>query len=152
LPYVGGRLAMTILLPDGPLPPLQAQLARRGLAALLGDVRPARVALALPRFRVNARELLRAVLADLCMPLAFGDRADFTGLSATERRWTDQIVHQAYIDVDEYGTEAAAATATVMRGMAFVRRPDQPIPVTVDRPFLFALTDTTTGAPLFLGH
>jgi serpin B len=60
-------------------------------------------------------------------------------------------VHQAYIDVDEQGTEAAAATAIGMRPMALRREPE-PIPLTVDRPFLFAIIDTSSGLPLFLGQ
>ena len=60
-------------------------------------------------------------------------------------------MHQAYIDVDEQGTEAAAATAITMRPMAMRRGPG-PIRMVVDRPFLFAIVDTATGLPLFLGH
>ena len=74
------------------------------------------------------------------------------GAPATaERPQINAVVHQAYIDVDEQGTEAAAATAVGMRAMALRREPD-PIPLTVDRPFLFAILDTSTGLPLFLGQ
>ena len=61
------------------------------------------------------------------------------------------IAHKAYIDVDEHGTEAAAATAIVMVGMAAFRAPP-PVTMVVDRPFLFAIIDTATGLPVFLGQ
>jgi serpin B len=62
------------------------------------------------------------------------------------------VVHKAYIDVDEHGTEAAAATAVVIRTTAAVRSDAPPVTMTVDHPFLFAITDTSTGLLLFLGR
>ena len=62
------------------------------------------------------------------------------------------MVHQAYIDVNEAGTEAAAATALVMTASARLMEPEPPVEMIVDRPFLFALTDLRSGLPLFLGR
>ncbi|MBV9793039.1 MAG: serpin family protein [Actinobacteria bacterium] len=139
-------LAMAIVLPDGPL----TELAPPGLDPLLAAERQS-VALALPKFRQRTRAPLIPVLRQLGVRDAFTDAADFTGITRAERLLINEVVHQAYIDVDEQGTEAAAATAIGMRAMAIRRGPD-PIPFTVDRPFLFAITDTSTGLPLFLGQ
>jgi len=153
LPYEDLPLAMAIVLPDGPLAGLASQLGgdRSGLGPLLAGADRQRVAVALPKFRQRTSAQLIPVLRQLGVQDAFTGAADFTGITAAERLVIDAVVHQAYIDVDEQGTEAAAATATGMRAMALRREPE-PIPFTVDRPFLFAITDTATGLPLFLGQ
>ncbi len=95
---------------------------------------------------------LQPVLAALGMPLAFSAEADFSGITTAQRLRIDEVVHKAYIDVNEAGTEAAAATAVVVRAMALIRDPEPPVELIVDRPFLFAITDSATGLPLFLGR
>jgi serpin B len=84
------------------------------------------------------------------MPSAFDDaRADFSGITTAEQLVISAVIHQANIDVDEKGTEAAAATAVVMRAGAM---PAEPVTLRVDRPFIYALRDLPTGAILFLGR
>ena len=150
LPYRGSSLAMAIVLPDGPLPALAARLAG-GISPLLAGATRQSVALALPKFRQRAGFGLIPALRQLGVEDAFTGAADFRGITPQERLFISAVVHQAYIDVDEQGTEAAAATAIGMRPMALRREPD-PIRMVVDRPFLFAITDTATGLPLFLGQ
>ncbi|HEY5351552.1 MAG TPA: serpin family protein [Streptosporangiaceae bacterium] len=166
LPYAGTRLAMVIVLPDGPPGPGSAEpaggpegpaglLARDaqpgGLRGLLAGLAPRQVSLALPRFTVTSGFGLRPVLAGLGMAQAFSADADFSGITTAQRLRIDEVVHQAYIDVNEEGTEAAAATAVVATAMArFVGEP--PVELIVDRPFLFAITDPRSGLPLFLGR
>jgi serpin B len=151
LPYRDGQLAMTITLPDGPLDPLPPALAG-GLAGLAGQLARRRVRLALPRFRQQSRLGLSPVLRDLGVQLAFDPQeADFTGITTEEPLHVSAVVHQAYIDVNEQGTEAVAATAVAMTAMASMR-PADPVTMIVDRPFLFAITDTATGLPLFAGR
>ena len=150
LPYRGSSLAMAIVLPDGPLPALAARLAG-GVGPLLAGATRQSVALSLPKFRQRAGFGLIPVLRQLGVEDAFTGAADFRGITPQERLFISAVVHQAYVDVDEQGTEAAAATAIGMRPMALRREPD-PIPMVVDRPFLFAITDTATGLPLFLGQ
>jgi serpin B len=154
LPYAGARLGMMIVLPDpapgpgsgGPAGPgLVGPGPRAGLA-------PRQVSLALPRFKVTSHFALSPVLAALGMPLAFTDEADFSGITAAQRLRIDEVVHQAYIDVNEAGTEAAAATAVVMTASARLMAPEPPVEMIVDRPFRFALTDLRSGLPLFLGR
>jgi len=151
LPYAGGKLAMAVVLPDGPIGPLREQIAAAGLRGLLRGARQTRVRLGLPRFRVTAQFELANVLRGLGVVAAFTDAADFSGITAAEPLTISAVAHKAYIDVDEQGTEAAAATAIgFARAMAVP--PQQPVVLTVDRPFLFAITERVTGAPLFLGQ
>ncbi len=152
LPYAGQRLGMVIVLPDGPLAAVESRLGRDGLGRLLAGLAVRQVTLALPRFRVTSQFSLGSALATLGMPLAFTSRADFTGITTAQPVHISDVVHQAYLDVDEQGTEAAAATAVVIRAAARVMRPDPPVEMIVDRPFLFAVTELASGEPLFLGR
>ena len=151
LPYRASRLAMAVVLPDGPLSSLAAPLAGRGLRGLLAAAERRRVALSMPRFRQRASFGLIPVLQQLGVDAAFTDRADFSGITVQERLVIGAVAHQAYINVDEQGTEAAAATAVAMRAMAVMRAPE-PVTMTVDRPFLFAIIEVASGLPLFLGQ
>ena len=152
LPYRGGELAMTIMLPDGPPDPPPADLAAR-LGAVTRRGTSRRVTLALPRFRQEGEFGLIPALQQLGIRRAFQPGgADFTGITTAEPLYISAVVHKAYIDVDEHGTEAAAATAVVIRAMAAVRSDALPVTMTVDHPFLFAITDTSTGLLLFLGR
>jgi serpin B len=152
LPYLDQRLGMAIVLPDGPLPPLEQRLARAGLGGLLAGLATCQVTLALPRFRVTGQFGLAAVLTALGMPLAFTSQADFTGITEAEPLHIREVVHQAYVDVAEPGTEAAAATATVITASVRTLTPIPVVEMTVDRPFLFAITELGSGWPLFLGR
>ena len=155
LPYRGGRLAMTIVLPDGlPDPPDQppADLtARLGALSRRGTSR--RVRLAMPRFRLDREFGLIPALRQLGIGQAFQPGgADFTGITTAEPLCVSAVAHKAYLDVDEHGTEAAAATAIVVRTVAAVRPDAPPVTMTVNHPFLLAITDTPTGLLLFLGR
>ncbi|HKB29840.1 MAG TPA: serpin family protein [Streptosporangiaceae bacterium] len=151
LPYAGSRLAMAVLLPDGAPGPLEEGLAERGVQGLTSGAGPTKVALTMPRFRVSTGFRLAGALRQLGVTAAFGGDADFSGITTAERLRIDEVVHKAYVDVDEQGTEAAAATAVTMRAAALVVPARPPVTVIVDRPFLFAIIDTATGTPLFLG-
>ncbi|MGH3168034.1 MAG: serpin family protein [Trebonia sp.] len=156
LPYQGGTLAMAVVLPDGPLSEFAAGLDDAGglsavLSGLLADGAERAVALALPRFRVESSFRLDDTLQGLGVRRAFTDQADFGGIAADGRLAISAVVHKAYIDVGEEGTEAAAATAVVMRMLA-LRSFDPDVRLVADRPFLFVIADTETGLPLFLGQ
>jgi len=151
LPYAGARLGMVIVLPDGSPGQVPVQPARDP-GSLLAGLSPRKVSLTLPRFRVTSGFALRPVLAALGMPQAFSREADFSGITIAQRLRIDEVVHKAYIDVNEEGTEAAAATAVVMTAAARIQGGQPPVEVIVDRPFLFAITDSRSGLPLFLGR
>jgi serpin B len=153
LPYSGGLLAMAVILPDAPLGPLEEALAAHGTVGLLTGMAPQQVRLALPRFRTTASFSLEPFLKSLGATAAF-DRyqADFSGITTADELFISAAVHKAYIDVDEQGTEAAAATGVAIAARMTVFQERPPVVVTVDRPFLFAITDAATGLPLFLGR
>ena len=144
-------LAMAVLLPDGPLAALRPKLAAAGLSGLLAGTGRHQVTLSLPRFRVEAAFDLIPALRRLGVVAAFGDDADFSGITSEAQLRIGAVAHKAYIDVDEQGTEAAAATAVIMRTAAAMRPPPL-VTMVVDRPFLFAIIDTATGLPVFLGQ
>jgi serpin B len=151
LPYRDIGLAMAVLLPDGPLAALQPKLAAAGLGGLLAGTARHQVTLSLPRFRLEAAFNLIPALRRLGVAAAFGDNADFGEITEAAPLRIGAAAHKAYIDVDEHGTEAAAATAVVIRAAAAMRPPPA-VTMVVDRPFLFAILDSTTGLPLFLGQ
>jgi serpin B len=169
LPYAGSRLGLLIVLPDGPpgaSPPGASSPGggrpgggppgigpdSGGLGRLLARLAPRQVSLALPRFRVTSGFALRPLLAALGMPLAFSPDADFSGITTAQRLRIDEVAHKAYIDVNEEGTEAAAATAVIIKASARFMNTEPPVEVIVDRPFRFAITDMESGLPLFLGR
>ncbi len=150
LPYVGGTLAMTVVLPDpGRVADVEALVAARDWSSVLDAPSYERLEVRLPRFTVRAAARLRDVLVALGMPTAFGDEADFSGLTVEEPLKISEVLHEAFVAVDEEGTEAAAATAVVMQRAGAMPQP--PVPFVVDRPFLFAIHDEH-GTPLFVGR
>ena len=151
LPYADARLAMAIVLPDGPLAALRPMITADGLRGLLAGATRHQVTLSLPRFRLEAQFDLIPALRQLGVRLAFTDAADFGGITEDTELVIGTIAHKAYIDVNERGTEAAAATAVGFLAAAAMRPPPK-VTLTVDRPFLFAIIDTPTGLPLFLGQ
>lgn len=161
LPYRGGSLAMAVVLPDGPLSELAGRLAGPGavgggigglLAGLLFDGAERQVDLSLPRFRVEAAFMLKDTLEALGVRTAFTPAADFSGITGETPLHISAVVHKAYVDVGEEGTEAAAATAVGIAAMAVIRRPQPEVTLVFDRPFLFAIVETGSGLPLFLGQ
>jgi serpin B len=154
LPYVGGQLALAVVLPDGPLS--EFRLAELGgvtgvLSGLLASHEVYQVDLGLPRFTMRTAASLKATLEALGVARAFGEHeADFSGIAAEQELYISAVEHQAYIDVNEEGTEAAAATAVMVAASSFSRRPH--LEFTADRPFLFAVVETASGLPLFLGQ
>jgi serpin B len=146
LPYVGGSLAMTVIVPET-LAAFEAALTTALMDEITGALTRHRVTLAYPKHSLETKVELADVLAAMGMPAAFGP-ADFSGITSEARLFISDVIHQANMDVDEKGTTAAAATAVIMRGSA----PGDPVTLRVDRPFLFALRDVPTGTILFLGR
>jgi len=154
LPYKGGDLAMVLLVPkakDG-LPAVEKALAAEALAAWIGNLKHERVRVRLPRFKLTWRCMMAKVLSKMGMPRAFDpEQAEFQGINGgREPLWIGEVIHKAFVDVNEEGTEAAAATAVVMLGSAAPAK--GPIEVRCDRPFVFLIRDTRSGAILFLGR
>jgi serpin B len=151
LPYAGGALSMLVVLPDeGRFTAFERSLDGSRIRAVVGALRDAQVTLHLPRFEFRSQALLKSALSELGMPTAFTEDADFSGMSPEGKNMLIQdVIHEAFISVDEDGTEAAAATAVVV---GIVSAPEVSVELTVDRPFLFMIRDAETGAILFLGR
>ena len=148
LPYVGGDLSMLIVVPDSG-GGASLDDAAAALPTLTSGSTSQQIKLSLPKFDIETATGLADVLSTMGMPTAFSDAADFTGMTTSEHLSIGAVIHQANITVDEDGTEAAAATAVLMTAGAI---PAEPIDLTVDRPFVFAIRDNPTGAILFMGH
>lgn len=150
MPYKGDDLSMVVLLPEGREPlPLEQKLLPETLAAWMKGLRKQEVDVYLPKFTMTSKFELSKALAAMGMPLAFTQRADFSGMTGGKDLFISQVVHKAYVDVNEEGTEAAAATGVEMRVTAL---PMQPPVFRADRPFVFLIKDNGTGAILFMGR
>jgi serpin B len=151
LPYAGGASMVVIAPESGRFGAIQRQLGPRFVDRLDARFRTHQVDLGMPRFELTSSFLMAGTLAGLGMSTAFDPtRADFTGIVRTEPLSIGDVCHKAFVRVDETGTEAAAATALVMRAAGRVTAP--PAQLTLDRPFLFAIRSNRTGSLLFLGH
>ena len=153
LPYLGDEVAMTVVLPraaDG-LPAVEAKLAAAGSLTRFVSNRPTYdVRLYLPKFKVETEYEMTPALKALGMTTAFGD-ADFSGMhSGSEHLNISAVVHKAFVEVNEEGTEAAAATGAVMRATA--APVGEPPMFRADHPFLFLIRHIPTGAVLFVGR
>ncbi len=150
LPYQGGNAVMTILLPDaGQFATFEEKLTAAQLTTLLRSMSPHEVKVAMPRFKNESAFDLTQTLGKLGMSTALSDAADFSGMTGQRDLYIGAVVHKAFVEVNESGTEAAAATAVIMKLTA---APIQPLEVRVDRPFIYLIRDTQTGAMLFMGR
>ncbi len=153
MPYVGERLSMVILLPkqnDG-LQKLERELTAENLAKWLNALYEQEVLVSMPRFKVTCRFGLNDTLASMGMMDAFREtKANFAGMDGRpDGLYISSVIHKAYVDVNEEGTEAAAATAVVMAKRAL---PASPPTFRADHPFVFLIQEKQTGSILFVGR
>jgi serpin B len=150
LPYDSGELSMVILFPnDGRFEAFESAMDYRMIQDIISDISYQQVNLTVPKFEFESEFSLKKALADMGMPVAFTADADFSGMTGNRDLAIDDVLHTAFVSVDEAGTEAAAAT-TVMMSLTAVPAP--PVVVTIDRPFVFLIRDIQTGAILFAGR
>jgi serpin B len=151
MPYAGKNLSLVALLParaDG-LEALEKDLTPKKLAGWLEGLHPRIVEVTFPRFKVTAEFSLKPALSALGMELAFSrTNADLSGMDGTRKLYISAVVHKAFIDVNEKGTEAAAATGVVVRD----RSKPRTYQFRADRPFLFLIRDRRSDSILFLGR
>jgi len=146
--YDGTGMAFDIVLPR-PGAPLETPTPER-LAAWTGAMHDRKVHVSVPKFRVEAEFSLADALSGIGMPSAFTGQADFSGIDGRRDLVIAKVVHKAFIDVAEQGTEAAGATGMAV---SLVAMPINPDPVfRADRPFVFLIRDTRTGLVLFTGR
>ena len=160
LPYLGGEVAMTILLPDlGRFREFDESVSGESVDAILAALDHKLVRLTMPRFEVEPALNFSDTLAAMGMPDAFDETAaDFSGMDGRRCQARGDIcllitdvLHKAFVSVDEAGTEAAAATAVIVGTTRAVQEPE-PIVLVVDRPFLFVIRHQETGAVMFVGR
>lgn len=157
LPYIGQSLSMIILLPrqvEG-LDALEKTLASTYLAKLFGGVAQQDVILTLPKFKLTKQFYLNRTLAELGMPDAFDvTKADFAGMDGTRNLYISSVIHKAFVEVDEKGTEAAAVTAVSMNPAISIApvNPPKPEIFRADHPFIFMIRENKTGSILFMGR
>jgi len=151
IPYEGSKLAMLVLLPDqGTLPAFEDSLNAEKLDTILSSLHYSTVNLSLPRFKFETSLALVDAMKNLGMKAAFDpDQADFSGMDGARDLFVGNILHKAFVAVDEAGTEATASTAVIMELAA---APAEPVSVMVDHPFLFHSRDRETGSILFIGR
>jgi len=152
LPYVDDELSMIILLPkefDG-LEEFEKTLTVENLSKWLGVLRKLEVIVSVPRFRMTGQFGLASVLESMGMIDAFSPDADFSGMNGKKDLFISAVIHKAYVDVNEEGTEAAAATAVTMK-LTSVGPARIPV-FRADHPFLFLIQEKQAGGILFIGR
>ncbi len=151
LPYVDNDLSMIILLPkkiDG-LSELEKSFTVDNLSIWLEEFRKHEIIVSIPKFKMTNQFSLNNILKSMGMNDAFGMKADFSGMDGTTYLFISAVIHQAFVDVNEEGTEAAAATVVVMQLKSALMK----TPVfQADHPFMFLIRDNHSGSILFIGR
>jgi serpin B len=148
--YDGDELSMVILLPaSGNFAAFEETVNAQQVSDMISGLQPTQVALTMPQFGFTSEFSLKDTLSDMGMAIAFSGAADFSGMTGNPELFISDVVHKAFVAVDEAGTEAAAATAVIMKLTAV---PEPPVEVTIERPFMFLIRDIETGAILFIGR
>jgi len=155
MPYAhssGKELSMLVILPKGNnLTAAENVLDLATLSGIQNSSITQRVKVFLPKFKLETEYYLPDTLAAMGMPTAFSSTADFSGMDGTKNLVIGDVIHKAFVDVNEEGTEAAAATAVVMKLSAVPE--ERQIPVfNADHPFIFIIQDDETGTILFIGR
>lgn len=150
LPYAGAQVAMTVVVPDaGRYADVEADLVARGAGSYLAALEPDNVMVTLPSWTFRVHRSLVEPLQELGVEVPFeGGAADFSAMTTEEDLYVSGVEHEVFIAVDEEGTEAAAATAVVVRTTSAPMVSE----LVADRPFLFVIHDVEHGTPLFLGR
>lgn len=149
LPYVGGNTSMVIFLPDDDqLVSFEKELDSKKVEQILADLEMQNVRLKMPKFEYESSFGLKQILSSMGMRNAF-EAADFSGINGKKDLFISEVLHKAYVAVDEEGTEAAAATAVII---SLTAMPEAPVEMTVDHPFIFMIRDNLSGTILFMGR
>ena len=150
MPYAGEDLSMLILLPlDDDIDALENSFTIEKLTEWKKSLRRRKVNIYIPKFKFETKYFMKNTLSNLGMPTAFTNSADFSGMTGTKDLKIDKVIHQAFIEVNEEGTEAAAATG--IGGMKTSMPPPTPI-FKADHPFIFIIQQNETGNILFMGR
>ena len=150
LPYDKQELSMVILLPrEGQFEAFEESLNAEIVQEIIGNLESSEIALTMPKFEYDSSFSLKDALTTLGMGVAFTEEADFSGMSGNRDLLIGDVLHKAFVSVDEAGTEAAAASAVIMVMSAM---PSQPVEFKIDRPFVFFIRDIQTSSIIFVGR
>ena len=158
MPYKGKRLSMIFLLPNkdhNSLADLEEAMSKvTNLNSILKFGYKGKVEVTLPRFKIESEFDLVEPLMELGMTDMFDGSADFSGMTGGTNKglYVSTVVQKAFVEVNEEGTEAAAATAGILMARCFPCGQPEPERFTCDRPFMFLIRDNLTGMILFSGH
>jgi serpin B len=156
LPYKGNRLSMMLILPlkKHCLSAIEGNISSETIQKLDKNWQRPKVMLTLPKIKTNYAAMLKSTLAGMGMSDAFSfGKADFSGVDGTNELFISDVVHKAFCEVNEVGTEAAGATGVVKRtGSAAPRNEPEPKVFKADHPYLYLIRDMQTGSVLFLGR
>jgi serpin B len=153
LNYIGDDQSMLILLPkENNINKIENNFTIDKLNELKKDMETEEVRLTLPKFKFETKYFMANDLINMGMQTAFSDNADFSGMTKDEELKISQVIHQTFIEVAENGTEAAAATAVIMKVTSAMPRPEQPKVFNADHPFIFIIQQKNTGNILFMGR
>ena len=150
LPYGGQELSMLIIIPrSGQFLPFEEQLDANLIDGIIMEMRTQEIILSMPKFEFESKTGLKDALSQLGMGVAFTEDADFSGMNGNRDLSIQDVLHKAFVSVDEAGTEAAAATAVIV---GVTSAPTEPRQVKIDRPFMFLIRDIPTNSILFVGR
>jgi serpin B len=154
LPYDGRELSMLVLLPkSGQFAAFEDSLDAGKVAGIVQNLENRKVVLTMPKFEFTSDFSLKKTLSDMGMPIAFSGDTDFSGMDGKRDLSISDVIHKAFVSVEETGTEAAAATAVIVGLTAMPpTQPEQIVTMTIDRPFIFLIRDIQTGTILFIGR
>jgi serpin B len=152
LPYKNKRMALMVILPKSieGWRLISQVINYERINLVISGMGTREVQLALPKFRSELQINLRQELTSMGMGTAFSRHADLSGMTGEENLYVDEVIHKAFIEVNEMGTEAAAATAAII-GLKSILR-DDPVRFNADHPFVFFLLDRQTGCIIFTGR
>jgi serpin B len=149
--YDTNNMSMVVIVPDeGDFESFESSLTADSIADIIDSLKQQKLNLSMPKFEFEYKAGLREILQNMGMTDAFSGNADFSGMTGEEALVIDDVLHKAFISVDEKGTEAAAATAVMMAGSA--PDPSSPLDFSIDRPFIVLITDNINGSIIFMGR
>lgn len=151
LPYAGNSAAMTIIVPDqGRFAEVESSLSYEEVSGMHASMEQTSLVLRMPKFEFESSFSLTDALSELGMPAAFDrGQADFSGMTGGKDLFIGNVIHKAFVAVDEEGTEAAAATAVIMEATGAMM---EDLVLVIDRPFIFLIRDLESGQILFMGR
>ena len=149
-PYGQGNYVMDVILPDpqNSLEDFSESFTESNFKSWISQLHEREIDLSFPRFKYGFKKKLKDILSDMGMAIAFTDAADFSNISDTYDLLINEVTHQAFIETNEEGTEAAAATVVEI-GLTSIG--DQPLVMKLDHPFIYLIREITTNSILFMG-